>query len=95
MLCSMDKTFFDQLVKNNLWTYDSISKVAIGQRDYFATGCLLDYNWFSDYCNIIEIDLSKQKRLDADIKAIQQIEFTGNLERVRNANTIQGTVKVF
>ena len=28
---------------------------------------------------MIAIDLSKQKELDADPKAIQQIEFTGNL----------------
>ena len=53
------------------------------------------------------IDLSKQQALDADLKAIQQINFTGNLE---NQSTIffiieeakeavlyflQGTVKVF
>ena len=30
---------------------------------------------------IIAIDLSKQQTLDADPKAIQQIYFTGNLER--------------
>ena len=36
---------------------------------------------------MIVIDLSKQKILDADPKAIQQINFTGNLARQRNANT--------
>ena len=30
---------------------------------------------------MIAIDLSKQKALDADPKAIQQINFTGNLEQ--------------
>ena len=30
---------------------------------------------------MIEIDLSKQQALDADPKAIQQINFTGNLSR--------------
>ena len=29
---------------------------------------------------MIAIDLSKQKKLDSDPKAIQQINFTGNLE---------------
>ena len=32
---------------------------------------------------MIAIDLSKQKALHADPKAIQQINFTGNLERDR------------
>ena len=33
---------------------------------------------------MIAIDLSKQQALDADSKAIQQINFTGNLNRSRN-----------
>ena len=53
------------------------------------------------------IDLSKQKALDANSKAIQQICFTGNLENnaviffiIEEAKEIvldfsQGTVKVF
>ena len=35
---------------------------------------------------MIAIDLSKQQTLDADPKAIQQINFTGNLAREGNAN---------
>ena len=31
------------------------------------------------YYKLIAIDLSKQQNLDADPKAIQQINFTGNL----------------
>ena len=34
---------------------------------------------------MIAIDLSKQQALDADPKAIQQINFTGNLDRVESA----------
>ena len=33
---------------------------------------------------MIAIDLSKQQALDADPKAIQQIDFTANLDRARN-----------
>ena len=33
------------------------------------------------YYKLIAIDLSKQQKLDADPKAIQQINFTGNLDR--------------
>ena len=39
----MDKTFFDQPVKNNFKTYDNIRKIATSQGDDCATGCLLDY----------------------------------------------------
>ena len=35
---------------------------------------------------MIVIDLSKQEALDTDPKAIQQINFTGNLERDGNEN---------
>ena len=37
------KNFFDQLVKNNLRTYEKIQKIATGQGDDYTTGCLLRY----------------------------------------------------
>ena len=37
---------------------------------------------------LIAIDLSKQKKLDADPKPIQQINFTGNLNRAEAPTTI-------
>ena len=40
----------------------------------------MDYNYFKNYYKIIAIDFSKQA-LDADPKAVQQINFTGNLKR--------------
>ena len=57
-----------------------LEKTATGQRDDYATGCLLDYQYFKDHYNLIAIDLSKQKELDADSRAIQQIEFYGMLK---------------
>ena len=39
---------------------------------------------FKECYKLIAIDLSKQQKLDADPKAIQQINFTGNLERDGN-----------
>ena len=33
---------------------------------------------------MIAVDLSKQQALDADPKAIQQINFTGNLDHAEN-----------
>ena len=79
------QNFFDQPVKNNLRTYGSIREIAIGQGYDYTTGCLLDYNYFKNYYKMIAIDLSKQQALDADPKAIQQINLTGNL--ALNLNT--------
>ena len=59
----------------------------IGQGDDYAAGCLLDYNHFKNYDKMVAIDLSKQKALDADPKATQQISSTENLARDLNANT--------
>ena len=43
----------------------------------YTTGCLLDYAYFKDNCRLIAVDLSKQKALDVDPKAIQQTVFKG------------------
>ena len=42
---------------------------------------MLYYNYFKNYYKIIAIDLSKYQVLDADLKLIQQINFTANLDR--------------
>ena len=102
------KNFFDQPVKSNLKTYENIRKFATGKGDDYATDCLLDYIYFKNYYKIIVVDLSKQQALDADPKAIQQINFTANLDRAGNTRIYfileesketvfefsQGTVKV-
>ena len=78
------KNFFDQPIKNDKTTYENIRKIATGQGDDYTTGCLLDYAYFKNYYKMIAIDLSKQQALDADPRAIQQINFTANLDRVGN-----------
>ena len=35
----------------------------------------MDYNYFKKHYKLVAVDLSKQKELDADLRAIQQIEF--------------------
>ena len=45
---------------------------------------MLDYIYFENYYKMIVVDLSKQQALDADPKAIQQIDFTANLDRTGN-----------
>ena len=54
------QNFFNQPVEDNLRMYDNIWKVAIGRRDDYTTGCLLDYSYFNKYYKIIAIDLSKE-----------------------------------
>ena len=71
---------FDQPIKDNKVTYENIRKIATGQGDDNTTGCLLDYPCFKDSYKMIAVDLSKQQTLDADPRAVQQINFTSNLE---------------
>ena len=69
------RNFYDQPINDMIKQYKEIRKIETGQGDDYATGCLLDYQYFKDHYNLIAIDLSKQKELDADSRAIQQIEF--------------------
>ena len=75
---------FDQSINSVNKTYENIRGTATGQGDDFTTGCLLDYSYFKENSKMIAIDLSKQQALDADPRAIQQINFTANLDRVGN-----------
>ena len=78
------KTFFDQPINHMIKTYESIRKISIGQEDDYTTGCLLDYSYFKKYSKMIAVDLSKQQTVEADPKAIQQINFTVNLDKAGN-----------
>ena len=102
------ENFFDQPIKNNKITYDNTGKIVIGQGDDYTTGCLLDYPYFEKTYKMIAVDLSKQEALDADPRAIHQINFIENLDRAGNTRVYfileeaketildfsQGTVKV-
>ena len=79
------RNFFDQPIKNDLKTYDNTRKIATGLDDDYVTGCLIDYPYFKKYYKLLAIDLSKQQKLDADPKTIQQINFTGNLDRAESS----------
>ena len=45
---------------------------------------MLDYPYFTDSYKMVAADLSKQQALNADPRANQQINFTGNLDRAGN-----------
>ena len=78
------KKFFDQPINSMIKTYENIRKIVTGQGDDYTTGCLLDYSYLKDRYKLIAIDVSKQQVLDADPRAIQQINFTANLDRTKN-----------
>ena len=74
------RKFYYQPINDLVKQYDKIRKIATGPGDDYTIGCLLDYQYFKDHYNVIVIDLSKQKELDADSKVIKQIEFYGMLK---------------
>ena len=102
------ENFFAQPIKNNKETYESIRKIVFGHGVDYTTGCLLDYPYLKDSYKTIAVDLSKQQALDADPRAIQQINFNANLDGAGNTriyyileeakdsilNFSQGTIKV-
>ena len=54
--------------------------IEMGRNSDYTTGNLLDYEYFSKYCKLIAIDLSKQIELEnSNLK--WQINFNGRLER--------------
>ena len=71
---------FHDLSTVSVKQYDKIRKISTGHGDDYITGCLLDFAYFEKNYRLIAADLSKQKALDADSRAIQQIIFTGKIK---------------
>ena len=102
------KTFFDQPINDDYKIYENIRKISTDKGDDYTTGYLLDNPYFKKNYKMITIDLSKQQTLDADLRAIQKINFTANLDREGNKTMLlliveaketvldflQGTVKL-
>ena len=65
------RNFYDQPINDQIKKYDEIRKIATGKGDDYTTGCLLDYQYFKNHYQLIAVDLSKQRELDADPRAIQ------------------------
>ena len=74
------RNFYDQPINDLIKQYDEMRKISTGQGDDYTTGCLLDFSYFEKNDRLIAVDLSKQKALDADSRAIQQISFTGKTD---------------
>ena len=74
------RNFYDQPINDLIKQYEEVRKISTGQGDDYTTSCLQDYVYYKDDFRLIAADLSKQKAIDADPKAIQQIIFTGQAD---------------
>ena len=75
------RNVFDQPINNIIKHYENIRKIATGKEDDYTTGCLLDYSYFKENYKMVVINLGKKQVLDANPRAIQQINFTDILDR--------------
>ena len=101
------RNFYDNPIESDIEKYRELKKVMIGKGEDYTTGSLLDFNYFKKHYKLVAVDLSKQKELDGDPTAIQQIEFKYMLETnstiywilEKSKETIlefyKGTVKVY
>ena len=76
-----EKKIYDQATDSNIKRYKKIRKLTTGTGENYTSGCLLDYDYIKNHYRLIAVDLSRQKELDADPKAIQQIKFVGQLKK--------------
>ena len=80
-------TFFDQLIQNDLKTYDNIRNIATGQWEITQLVACWTILFFKEsfklYLILIiilnTIDLSKQQALGADWKPMQEINWNGQI----------------
>ena len=76
----------DQPIDSNVKRYKEIRKLTTGQGGDYINGYLLDYKYVKNHYRLIAVDLSREKELEADLKAIQHIEFVGQFKKLNNAN---------
>ena len=69
------RNFYDNPIESDTEKYRELKKVIIGKGEDYTTGSLSDFNYFDKHYKLVAVDLSKQKELDADPRAIQEIEF--------------------
>ena len=81
------KKFYDQTIDSDIKRFEEIKKLTTGQGEDYTAGCFLDYEYIKNNY------LTRQKKLNADPKAIQQIKFVGKLKN--SDDTIVNNQSVF
>ena len=101
------RNFYDNPIESDIEKYRELKKVMIGKGEDNTSGSLFNFNYFDKHYKLVAVDLSNQKELDADPRAIQQIEFKYMLgkkstiywvlEKSKETilETYKGTVKVY
>ena len=92
------RNFYDNPIESDIEKYRELKKVMIGKGEDNTTGSLFDFNYFDKHYKLVAVDLSKQKELDADSTAIQQIQtIYWVLEKSKETilEFYKGTVKVY
>ena len=75
------RSFYDQPINDSIKQHHEIST---GQGDDYTTSCLLHFAYFEKNYRLIAVDLSNQKALDADSRAIQQSIFAVKTTATQN-----------
>ena len=100
------RNFYDQPISDQIRKDDEVRKTTTRKDGDYTTGSLLHYAYYKNHYQVIAVDLSKQKELDADPRRMQQIEFYGMLKTNSQVCTVleksketifefyEGTVKV-
>ena len=83
------KNFYDQTIDSDIKRYEEIRKLKTWQGEDYTTGCLLDYEYVKKHYRLTAVDLSGQRELDADPKAIQQIELVGQLKKLNDDDNVE------
>ena len=67
------KNFYDQPIDSDIKRYIEIRKATTGLGEDSTVGYLLDYEYIRNHFTLKAVDLNRQKELNPDSKAIQQI----------------------
>ena len=59
------RNFYDNPIESDIEKYRELKKEMIGKGEDYTTGSLLDFNYFDKHYQLVAVDLSKQKELDA------------------------------
>ena len=88
------KNFYHQPIYSEIKPYEDTRNLTTGQGEDYTTRCFLDYEYIKSHYQSIAVNLSRQKELDADTKAIQQIKIVGKFKDTDGVNA-DGTQSIF
>ena len=64
---------YDHHIDFDVKRYEEIANLTTSQGEDYTTRCLLDCEYIKNHCRLIAVDFGRQNKLDAHLKATQQI----------------------